>query len=75
MRDVLLEITCNAVVGSRLSACLITNTDSSEYADLLMTKSFAAVNAGSPQVAEQLRVEQQSTQAEVIAETSTLVVF
>lgn len=65
LHETLLTMTSATAVGRQLSACLITPTDSSEYAEILMGKTFAAENAQSPAIVENVRLEQQSSQGEV----------
>ena len=71
MFDTLQKITQSTPVQTTLSSCLITVTDPREYSDLLMSKSFAAVNSRAPQLSDHLRLEQQSTQAEASANSLT----
>ncbi len=67
MHETLLSITSASAAASQLSALLITPTDPADYAETLMTKAFAVVNADSPEINKDVRLEQQSTQAEVTA--------
>lgn len=65
LHETLLAMTSATAVGRQLSACLIRPTDLSEYAEVLMKKTFAAENVQSPAIVENVRLEQQSTQGEV----------
>lgn len=65
LRETVLSITSATAAANQLSALLITPTDPAEYAETLMTKAFAVVHIGSPEINKDIRLEQQSTQAEV----------
>jgi hypothetical protein len=67
LHETLLSITSATAAASQLSASLITPTDPGDYAETLMTKAFAVVNIDSPEINKDVRLEQQSTQAEVTA--------
>jgi hypothetical protein len=67
LQETLLSITSATAAASQLSASLITPTDPGDYAETLMTKAFAVVNIDSPEINKDVRLEQQSTQAEVTA--------
>ena len=68
LSETLLSITSATAAANQLSALLITTTDPAEYAETLMTKAFAVVNVDSPEINKDVRLEQQSTQAEVTAD-------
>ena len=65
LRDVILGITSETPFGSELSTRLISPRDPNEYAEVTMMRSFAAVSPHAPHVQGDLRLEQQSSQAEV----------
>lgn len=65
LRDVILDISCEIPVGAELPTRLISPGDPVEYAEATMMRSFAAVTHPAPPIQSGLRLEQQSTQAEV----------
>lgn len=60
----ILNVTSGTPVEVEVADCLISPADSLEYSELLMRRSFVALNVDVPPIKEHLRLEQQSTQAE-----------
>lgn len=62
--ETIFNVTSGTPVGVGVADCLISPADSPEYSELLLRRSFVALNLDAPPVKEHLRLEQQSTQAE-----------
>ena len=66
LHDILLGITHGTDFGRELSGRLITPADPKEFSELLMAKTFAALQPQAPAMRGLCSSEQQSTQAEVV---------
>lgn len=62
--DVIVQVTRGTPVERETVDCLISPGDSLEYAELLLSRSFAVLSPESPPIKEHLRLEQQSSQEE-----------
>lgn len=62
--EAVLHVTRGTSVELEAAECLISPADSLEYSELLMRRSFVALDLDAPPIKENLRLQQQSTQAE-----------